>query len=148
MAGAYPVYEKGPLTFTVNSAVVGGKLIAVDGTTGKVKIAGAADTKILGVSMIDARPYNAAEVYPTTAYGAQNVDFSVPQDEVSVAFFGVFELEAAGAIAFGDSVEPAANGTVALHSTGAVVGRCVSSAGIASGEKGLILLTLLGNTAP
>lgn len=148
MPGAYPRYEKGPLTFTVEAAVVGGQLVAV-GTGGLVKPAVTADTAVLGVAHIDARPYVEAEHYPDTGYGAPSMDVSVPGEQVSVGFFGAYDLTAAAAVAFGDLVEPAATaGQVQTHtpgtSTGQPVGRCVQASGIAAGESGLILLQLLG----
>lgn len=144
MAGTYPKHLKGPLTFTVGAAVTGGQLVAYDGTTGLIRPAVAADTAILGVAHADARPVLEAEAYPTTVYGAESVDVSVPGDEVAVGFFGVYELLADGAITVGDLVQPAAAGAVAKESGGQVVGRCIQSGGIASGETGAILLMLLG----
>lgn len=145
MPGVYPRHEHGPLNFTATAVITGGQLVTPDDANpGGIKPAGASDTAILGVAHTDARPYVEAEHYPTTAYGAESMDVSVPGDIVAVGFQGVYELEASGAIAFGALVEPAAGGLVATKGTGQTVGRCVQAEGIASGERGMILLMLLG----
>lgn len=145
MAGIYPKNLHGPLTYTASAVVLGGQLVTVNPTVaGTVRPAGAAETIILGVANADARPYVESEAYPTTVYGAQSMDASVPGDVVSVGHIGVYRLQASGAVAFGALVQPAAEGRVASHSGGQVVGRCVEASGIASGERGAVLLMLLG----
>lgn len=145
MAGAFLKHESGPLTFHASQPVSGGQLVAVDGSTGKVAPATASSTNVLGVALTDARPYVESEVYGTTPYGAHTLDASVPPDDVAVAYQGVIEIETTGALTFGQLVQPGADGKVAPHASGVVVGRCVSADGVVSGGRAAVLLTLLGS---
>lgn len=145
MAGAFLKHENGPLTFHASKPINGGQLVAPDGNTGKIEPAGASTVTVLGVALTDARPYNEDEVYGTTAYGAHVMDASVPQDDVAVAYQGVIELPTTGSLTFGQLVQPAANGAVAPHSSGVVVGRCVTADGVPSGGRAAVLLMLLGS---
>lgn len=145
MAGYYPKNHKGPLTFRASQPISGGQLVTPDGTTGGIKPAGATDTIILGVALTDARPYAEGEHHYDTAYGAPVMDVSVPGDEVAVTFFDVVEVPTTGTLTFGQLVQPAANGAVGPHSTGTVVGRCVSAEGVVSGGRAAVVLMLLGS---
>jgi hypothetical protein len=141
MAGATPAFDRGPVTYEVNVAVTGGQLVEVDGVTGKVKPATAGTAVCLGVATTDAIP-TATNQNPT---GTILVHPKPPH--VAVAYSGVWRLTAGAAIAFGVLVKTAANGTVVTwvsgtDAAGLIVGRCVDSAGIANGAKGLIRLVL------
>jgi hypothetical protein len=135
----------GPDTYVVSVLVAGGQLVEPDAANaGKVKVATAASTKILGVAEYDAAPLGS--ISGTTSYGAVVIDMSTLQEEVAVAFVGTFKLKASGAIAFGDYVVSGALGVVvtagATPAAGTVIGRCVEPAGIVSGALGLIRLAL------
>lgn len=147
MTSVTPLFEHGPITYTVSAAVDGGQLVAPDTTTGnegKVKPAGASSTSVLGVAITPAQP-NTDGATGTTTYGAPVVDASWPDNDVAVAYRGVFKLTAAANCSFGDLLVAAADGQVTPYTSGtttydAVVGRCVDPAGIASGARGKVLL--------
>lgn len=143
----------GPQTYEANVTVDGGQLVEPDAATAKVKPCTATSTKCLGVALYRAEPSSTTGV--DTTYGYPRVGMDVPRSEVAVASTGVFKLTATGAIAFGDLVVPAANGTVSTlaaaggayvqaeaNAARAIVGQCVEPAGIAGGATGRIRLKL------
>ena len=149
MPGVVPRFKEGPRTYTVSVPVVGGQLVVFDPSeTGKVRPADAESTVILGVAATDARPPSDSSQEYTTPYGAIAHDASGPPETVAVHWFGNFMLQADGAIAPGDTVQPAANGRIAKGSGGTVIGLCVNPEGAASGERAEIRLQLLGPAAP
>lgn len=150
MPGIVPKYKEGPITYEVSTATLGGQLMTADtANPGKVRPAGASDTFILGVARTDARPALDADQVYTTPSGYPAHDASVPGSKTAVDWFGCFELVVDGAVAFGESVQPAASGQVAKAAGGTVIGVCVNPQGAASGQRALIRLQLLGHfTAP
>lgn len=144
MAGIAATNTLGPDTYDVNVLVPGQVLVEPDALTGKVKVAGAATTKALGVALYSAAPQGA--IQGTTSYGEVVIDMSTLQTEVAVGWTGTYKLKATGAIAFGDHVIAAANGTVAVAGAApdarTIVGKCVEPGGIAAGAIGLIRLSL------
>lgn len=155
MAGVRPRFERGsPLTFNANENIIGGQLVeAVSGGTAeenaRIRVTTGVSATCLGVAVGDASAPDFANPNTTDAWGNPTVNHGLnPPNEVAVANQGVWDLTAAGAVAFGQLVTSAANGAVAaLGGTpvvGTVVGRCVEPAGIADGAKGKILLTGAG----
>ena len=152
MAGIRPVFEHGPITYRATTAangglIKGGQLVEPDGTTGRVKVAGAASAAVLGVATGDASASDFTNADTTDSWGNPVVNAQHPPNEVAVAYQGVWKLEATGAIAFGALVVSAANGTVATVAANTfdkVIGRCVEPGGIANGAKGKILLGGVG----
>lgn len=144
MAGVRPRFERGsPLTFNANVNITGGQLVEPDAATGRIKPTAAASAKCLGVATGDASAFGYANSNTTDDWGNPVVNAQFPPNEVAVANQGVWDLTAAGAIAFGDLVTSAANGacaTIGAGTFGQVIGRCVEPAGIADGAKGKILL--------
>lgn len=154
MAGVRPRFERGsPLTFSANANIRGGRLVDVDGTTGRVKEAGAASATCLGVATGDASPPNYSPANTTDAWGNPTVNHGLnPPNEVAVANQGVWDLlhvaGAAAPLAFGALVVTAAEGTIAVAgatpAAGTIVGRVVESGGIAAGATGKVLLVGAG----
>jgi hypothetical protein len=134
MPGSYPTLQLGPATYEVSTTTTGGQLVAVDGTTGKVKPTTAAADKCIGVALNDAVP----------AGSGSQLNYATARKEVAVAY-GPAEvvLTATGAIAFGALVVAAAAGTCATVGSGTfdqVVGRCTEPAGIVGGATGRVRL--------
>jgi hypothetical protein len=143
MAAVVPYNTLGPDTYDANVLIPGAVLVEPDATTGKVKVATAATVKCLGVALYSAAPQGS--IQGATAYGEVVIDMSTLQTELAVGWQGTYKLKATGAIAFGDPVICAANGTVAsaaAPAAGTQVGRCVEPLGIAGGAIGLIRLSL------
>lgn len=144
MASSVPYNKMGPDTYDVNALVPGAVLVEPDATTGKVKTCTAGSVKCLGVALYSAAPQGS--IQGATSYGEVVIDMSTLQTEVAVMWQGTTRLTATGAIAFGDPVICAANGTVsvagATPDARTVIGRCVEPAGIAGGAQGLIRLNL------
>lgn len=153
MSSVVPYNKQGPDTFVVSALIDGGVLVEPDGANpGKVKAATAGTTKCLGVTQYPAAP--SGSIQGNTSYGEIVIDMSTLQEETAVAWQGTYPLKATGAIAFGDLVVCAANGTVAtaaavttptpadVTSTRAIVGKCVEPLGITGGSVGLIRLNL------
>lgn len=138
MAGVVPRYERGPVTYEVVEAVVGGQLVEAR-TGSKVGVAAASSLKVLGVATKDARPVT--DPSGTTAYGAPVIDVSMPTQYVAVASSGIFPVTYSAAATFGDALVATANGQVgpagATPDARMVVGRCVEPAGVAAGAVGL-----------
>lgn len=153
MSSVVPYNTQGPDTYVVSALIDGGVLVEPDGANpGKVKAATAGTTKCLGATLYSAAP--AGSIQGTTSYGEVVIDMSTLQEEVAVMWQGTVKLKATGAIAFGDKVVCAANGTVAtvaavttptpadVTNSRAIVGTCVEPLGITSGNVGLIRLNL------
>jgi hypothetical protein len=154
MPGVKPTFDRGPLTFSATTIanggnIKGGSLVEPDGTTGRIKTAGANSVKVLGVALGDAAGSDYAASDTTDAWGNVTAAMGhlVP-NETAVAYQGVFKLKASAAIAFGELVIAAANGEIAPNGAGTdalrIVGRCVEPGGIASGARGKILLGGVG----
>jgi hypothetical protein len=147
MPGIRPVLEQGPLTFDANVNIMGGSLVMPDGTTGRIKPTVADTPLCLGVATGDASAYSNTNADTTDAWGNPIVNAQVPPVEVAVAWRGVWRLTASGAIAFGALVVAGANGVVvtrAAQGLDSVIGKCVEPGGIASGQRGKILLGGVG----
>lgn len=110
MADYLPLYNPGTaVTFTSSADVVGGRLVEITGDR-TVAHAAAGSAKVAGIAGFDAADGELVTVYSS----------------------GVQRPTAAGAIAAGDSVEAAADGKVAVASTGTKIGLALAAA--ADGE--------------
>lgn len=159
---ARPVFEKGPLTFSVTSmanlgdvsGIREGLLVEPDGTTGRIKLATLASATVLGVAVGNASASDFANTDTTDAWGNNVTNFHYPPNEVAVAYQGVWLLTATNAtIPFGALVQAGADGKVVawanvtagtLSNTHVIIGRCVEPGGIAANQKGKILLGGVG----
>jgi len=153
MPGVVTRFEIGPITFPVGVVVTGGQLLqpGSGATAGQLIIGTDGSLTIFGVAKTDAAPEPAVATTPS-----QNLDIHIPRGHVAVAHIGSFDLTATGAIAFGDYVGAAANGTVKTiaaagaafvqaeinNNTRGIIGRCIATAGIANGVRGLIRLSI------
>ncbi len=99
MAEYTPVFSNitAPFTMQTTGAVIGGRLVESTGT-GTVAHAGAASVKVLGVAATDAASGAKVQVWPLSGV--------------------VHRVTATGAIAAGDNLAAAANGTVAPIAAG------------------------------
>jgi hypothetical protein len=142
MPGVTQVWEHGPVTRTVNSAITGGHLVQAR-TDSKVETATAGSVKVLGVAMNDAAPDASGE--GTTTYGAPVTDISLPQPYVSIGR-GYFKVTYGGAVAFGERLKAGASGKVVKWVSGTdaadlIVGRCEEEAGVSGDNiKGIALI--------
>lgn len=134
MSGVLPNTKMGPRTFEVSAAVTGGQLVEVDGTTGKVKPAGAGSALVLGVAAANAMP----------AGSDTNNNYATYRPHVAV-YYGGYEMPVtyAANAAFGVLLKSAANGQVTpwvsgTDAAGLIVGRCTEPGGVSSGNVGLM----------
>lgn len=98
----------GPATYEVVEAVKGGLIIEAR-AAGKVGLAAAGSFKVLGVAMIDARPF--VNAVSTDADGFETINVS-PLPQHTTVEFGRYVVTYAADAAFGDALIAAANGTV------------------------------------
>lgn len=135
----------GPDTYIVRSAVSGGQLVQAHISTKKVEPAAADSALVMGVALYPAAPLGTTGGSGTTFGGNPTFDNSGLQEEVAVAFTGVFKLKAGSTIAWGDNLKAGAAGVVVPIAASALslwVATCVDPDGIASGEWGFCRLRL------
>lgn len=159
MAGLRPRFEKGPITFRTTTVanggnVKGGTFVEFDGTTGRIKAAAADSGGVLGLAIGDAAASDFSNADTTDTWGNTIVNAQIPPNEVSVAWRGVWDVEVVGAtlnpgalVAVGANgkAKPWANAAAGAASNAhTIVGRCVSEAPVAVGQKARILLGSVG----
>lgn len=138
MAGSLPHYQGGPDSYQVSALVVGGTLVAADGSSATtVSTAGAGSALVLGVAGNDASP-QVSQTGNTTTYGSPLLDVSVLPDYVAVRHGEDCHLTYAAAATFGALLKSAASGQVTpwisgTDAAGLIVGRCTQPGGIAAG---------------
>ena len=146
MAGVIPKFGPGPVTYEVVEAVKGGQV--VEGrAAGKIGVAAAGSTTVLGVASKDAAPTYTAS--GTTGQGFPSVDTSAGYVTPYVAVHGEGHLpvEFTAAVAFGKAVKAAAAGKVAPWVSGTdaadlIIGTCREPGGItAAAQVGLIKIS-------
>lgn len=145
MASVVPNKIHGPETYFVRAAVDGGQLVQAHLASKKVEPAAAGSALVLGVALYPAAPAGTTGGSGTTFGGNPTFDNSSLQEEVAVAFTGVFKLKAASAINWGDFLQAGAAGTVAPIGAAAatlIVAQCVDPDGIAAGAWGFCRLRL------
>lgn len=146
MSGAIPVYQTTGPARTVVETIKGGQLVEAR-AAGKVGVAGADSVVVLGVATKDATPASTNQNGTDAVTGLAITNLSPVLSTLTVACEGFWNLKATGAIAFGERVKAAANGTVAKwvvadDDADMIVGRCEAAGGIANGATGLIKLAL------
>lgn len=118
MSGITVKFKTGPITFTAESAVVGGQVVEAGDDPRTMRPAAAGSTTVLGVVLTDAEPY----VQP-----AAGVFVAKPESAAVACAPAVVPVETDGAVAAGDLVIAAADGKVAAAATespiAAIVGR-------------------------
>jgi len=138
MSGVHYTLQHGPDTVEVSAAVTGGQLVEVDGTTGKVKPAGAGAVDVLGVAANDANP----------AGSDTDTNYANARPHVAIYYTPVdIPVTYAGAATFGQKLVAAADGEVTPYTAGTstfdqIVGVCTEPGGVAAGAKGRIRLTV------
>jgi hypothetical protein len=144
MPGIIPLYETGPVTFSVSEAITGGMIVeaAPDGIT--VRVARAGSTACVGLALHDALPAGTSQA-PTIPGVSASVNAAPLPSYVAVANFGVFNLQYATAAVFGATLQAAAGGLVANLVTPPpdptmIVGMCYQSGGVAINGFGAVLL--------
>jgi hypothetical protein len=153
MPGIVEFMKLGPITYPVGATITGGQLVmpGSGGTAGKVIVATDNALTCLGLALTDAAVEPTIPTAPSVT-----IDVHIPRGHVAVAHIGVFRLVATGAIAFGDFVGCAANGTVKTiaaaggaysqtevnANTRGIIGQCVEPGGIANTVAGKIRLML------
>jgi len=132
------------ITYEVSVTVLGGQLVMVDGSTGKVKIT-TANAMPLGIAMTDAAPAGTSDT-TVDAWGNSVINASLPGQYTAVAMEGVFKINNAGAaLILGDYVKATAAGDVtkATVGTDVIIGKVVGpAAGAGTGEKAHVRLAL------
>jgi hypothetical protein len=145
MVAVVPNKKLGPETYIVRSAVDGGQLVQAHIATKKVEPAALDSLLCLGVALYPAAPAGTTAGATSTFGGNPAFDNSALQEEVAVAWTGVFKLKAGEAIAWGDYLKCGAAGVVMKLGAGAPglrVAQCVDPDGIASGAWGFCRLRL------
>jgi hypothetical protein len=148
MTAIVPNKIHGPETYFVRSAVDGGQLVQAHIASKKIEPAAANSVLCMGVALYPAAPAGTTAGLNTNVYGGNPAfDNAELQEEVAVAFTGVFKLKAAVALAWGDFVKCGAAGTADkwVDGTDAAsrrVAQVVDPDGIASGAWGFCRLRL------
>lgn len=138
-------FNGGPVTYNVGTnTVLGGRVVIPDATAADGTIMHANADGVLnaiGVALDDAEP-----LAGQTTSGS-NVTAAIVRPEVAVAHQGVYRLEFAGAVGFGDLVVAAADGRVqarAAETFEAVVGKCIEPEGVAAaGTRGKVRVSVI-----
>lgn len=142
MPGSNAKYA-GDRTYEVSAAVVGGTLVQLDGTTGKVKPVAAAGGIALGVAHTDAEPASDSDT-STDSFGDSVVNLSLRPAYTAVATSGIWLLLVSGTtLNIGDFVQADAAGgvkKVVPDGTTNVVGYVVNPGGAAAGAMAEIKL--------
>lgn len=145
MTSVVPNKIHGPETYLVNEAVDGGQLVQAHLASKRVEVADADSALVMGVALYPAAPAGTTGGDSNTFGGNPAFDNSSLQEEVAVAFTGVFKLKAGSAINWGDMVKAGAAGTVVPIGASAatlIVAQCVDPDGVASGAWGFFRLRL------
>lgn len=145
MVARVPNKIHGPETYFVRSAVDGGQLVQGHLASKRVEPAAADSALCLGVALYPAAPAGTTGGAGTTFGGNPTFDRTSLQEEVAVAFTGVFKLKATAAINWLDQVKCGAAGSVVPIGASAstlIVAQCVDPDGVASGDWGFFRLRL------
>lgn len=146
MSGVPQVTKAGPRTYTPVELITGGQLVearaAVNGI-GRIGVAAAGSTKVLGVALTDATSPELTTTTPTTVAGRPVLNTALLPTNVAVAYSGEeTPVVYAAAAAFGDALIAAANGQVtpagAAPDARTIVGKCTAPLGVAAGGTGLM----------
>ncbi|WP_367582239.1 hypothetical protein [Tsukamurella tyrosinosolvens] len=147
MSGIAQFTQGGPRTFTPadNEVILGGQLVEAR-AGGRIGVAAAASTKVLGVALTDAvAPEDFPPANGTDALGRPVVSAVPIPTKVAVAYAGTeVKVKYSAAANFGDKLVATAAGTVApagaTPDARTIVGVCTQEAGVAANATGLIRL--------
>ena len=139
MPGSLPHYTRGPASYQVSAAVIGGQLVVKSGANASTVMPNttAGATNILGVAGNDASPI-VSQAGNVTGYGDPLLDISALGDYVSV-YNGDYDMHVTyeAAADFGDLLMAAATaGNVKKYTAGTVdqvIGRCTQPGGVTAG---------------
>ena len=137
-------FKTGPVTYVpaVGTTITGGQL--VEGRAGgRIGVAAAGSTKVLGVAITDAISPEALVTTPAVVNGRPTLTAAALPQNVGVVSNGIeVPVTYAAAAAFGDPLVAAANGQVtpagATPDARTIVGKCTALAGVAAGAVGLM----------
>lgn len=135
----------GPETYFVNAPVAADQLVEAHIASKKVQPATADSPRVLGVALYAAAPAGTTGGAGTTFGGNPSFDFSSLQEDVAVAWTGVFKLKAGTTCAWMDFVKAGAAGVVVPIGASAstlIVAQCVDPDGVAAGDVGFFRLRL------
>lgn len=135
----------GPETYFVREAVADGQLVQAHLASKKVEVAVADSATCMGVALYHAAPAGTTGGAGSTFGGNPTFDYSSLQEDLAVAFTGIFKLKATAAINWGQLVKCGAAGSVVPLGASAstlVVAQCVDPDGVASGAWGFFRLRL------
>lgn len=99
----------GPATYKAGAAVKGGQIVVPHATPGTVGPAGADALNVLGVALVDAKPFT--NPVTTDADGFETINVS-PLPEYTTVEFGRFIVTYTANAAFGQALKAGANGAV------------------------------------
>lgn len=150
MSGISQVTQGGPKTFTPadNQVIKGGQLVEAT-TGGRIKVAAAASTAVLGVALTDAvAPEDFPGANGTDALGRPVVSAVPVPTKVAVAYAGTeVRVTYAADTTFGAKLVAAANGTVtpagATPDARTIVGICTEPAGVDVSENAVGLIRIV-----
>ena len=139
MPGSLPHYTRGPASYQVSAAVVGGQLVCktTANSTTVIPNTTAGATNILGVAGGDASPI-VSQAGNVTGYGDPLLDISALGDYVSV-YNGDYDMHVTyeAACDLGDLLMAAATaGNVKKYTAGTadqIIGRCTQPGGVTAG---------------
>jgi hypothetical protein len=142
MAGTIQVFDDSPITCDVVEAVAGGQVVEARAVSGAATqrpcgVAGATSLKVIGIALIDA----------TNAAQAAALVYPLPPSATVAVQGTVAGVTYAANANYGDRLKAAAAGQVTpwvsgTDSAAAIIGYCAESAGVTSGNKGRVRITL------
>lgn len=145
MPAVAQITKTGPRTYTPAEALLGGQLVEGRGS-GRIGVAAAGSTRVLGVALTDAIAPEAVSTTATVVNGRPTLLAAILPTAVAIAYSGdEVPVTYTAAAAFGDALIAAAGGQVTPAGAGAdpraIVGRCTAPAGVAAGATGLVRLS-------
>ncbi|MCZ1075081.1 hypothetical protein [Rhodococcus sp. A5(2022)] len=143
MSAVLEVTKTGPKTFIPAERITGGQLVEAR-AAGRIGVAAAGSTKVLGVALTDAQNPEAEVTAPTTGPDGRPVlNTAQLPTRVTVAYSGTeVKVTYSAAATFGDKLVATAAGKVgpaaATPDARTIVGICTEPAGVAANGVGLM----------
>lgn len=131
-----PLYQEGPVTYTVSVAVTGGMLVESDGASpAQCRPASAGSQVCIGVALQDAVPSTTSQVPTVPGWSGPSVNAALLPNFTAVADEGTYALLYAASAVFGQRLKCAANGQVTPWVSGTdnpelIVAICADPAGV------------------
>lgn len=146
MSGVVPAFVRGPITYEVTEAVLGGQIVEARAAS-KIGVGAAGSTVVLGVALGDAKPQTDHSADVNTD-GFPVLDISLIDQYVAVGGRGEFyrEVKYTAITAFGKAVKAGATGQVSPWVSGTdaadlIIGYCAEPAGATAGGTALTCIT-------